>query len=242
MAEIPIQRKQGRNIWPMILGLLALAALAWYLLSRNDTDDTATGRADSTAIAAGAVTTDSASGAMAGGMSAGGAGMSAGTATGAAGGTTAGGALSDADITNVIHEVNAGEIAAGEMAAERASNGQVKAFAREMVQAHGAMEQKGARVATATGAASQGALRDSVVSANTAMSSQLRTAGSGANFDRAYLDGQVAAHQNTLAFLQRAQAQAQNANLKSMIDGAIPDVQKHLERARALQARIGAGQ
>jgi putative membrane protein len=223
----------------MILGLLALAALAWYLLSRNNTDDTATVRADSTAVAAGAVTTDSASGAMAGGMSAGGAGMSAGTATGGANAT---GTLSDADITNVIHEVNAGEIAAGEMAADKASNGQVKAFAREMVQAHRAMDQKGAKLATATGAASQGALRDSVVSANTAMASQLQNAGSGADFDRAYLDGQVAAHQNTLAFLQRAQSQAQNAELKSMIDGAIPDVQKHLERARALQARVSGGQ
>jgi putative membrane protein len=234
VAEIPIQRKEGRNIWPMLLGLLALAAILWFIFGRNR-DNTTAARADSTAVASGAVTTDSAGGAMANGST-----MAAGT-TGATSGTNAGGGsaatLADPDIANVIHEVNAGEIAAGKIAQTKASNADVKAYAREMVTAHTALDKKGVKITGETGA-STAALRDSVVSANKALSDQLQSE-SGTAFDRVYVDGQVVGHQNTLNFLQQAQNQAQNADLKQMISAAIPDVQKHLDRARALQSKVG---
>ncbi|HKH91171.1 MAG TPA: DUF4142 domain-containing protein [Gemmatimonadaceae bacterium] len=233
MAEIPIQRKEGRNIWPMLLGLLVLLAVLWFIFGRRNNDNTAAARADSTAVASGAVT-DSAGGAMANNN------MAAG-ATGATAGANAGSStatLADPDIANVIHEVNAGEIAAGKIAQTKASNADVKAYAREMVTAHTALDKKGVKISGQT-AATNAAMRDSVVNANTAMSSQLQSAASGADFDRAYIDGQVTGHQNTLNFLQQAQNQAQNADLKQMITAAIPDVQQHLERARALQAKVG---
>jgi putative membrane protein len=234
VAEIPIQRKEGRNIWPMLLGLLVLAAVLWFIFGRNKDNATAA-RADSAAVASGAVTTDSAGGAMASGgnMAAGTTGAMAGT--NAASGSTA--TLADPDIANVIHEVNAGEIAAGKIAQTKASNADVKAYAREMVTAHTALDKKGVKLAGETGA-STAAKRDSVVNANKALSDQLESA-SGADFDRAYVDGQVVGHQNTLTFLQQAQSQAQSADLKQMITAAIPDVQKHLDRARALQAKVG---
>jgi putative membrane protein len=233
VAEIPIQRKEGRNIWPMLLGLLVILGALWFIFGRNN-DDTAAARADSTAVANGAVAMDSAGGAM------GGHNMAAG-ATGAMAGANAGSStatLADPDIANVIHEVNAGEIAAGKIAQTKASNSDVKAYAREMVTAHTAMDKKGVQITGQT-AATNAAMRDSVVNANKAMSSQLQSAASGAAFDRAYIDGQVMAHQNTLNFLQQAQNQAQNGDLKQMITAAIPDVQQHLERARALQSKVG---
>jgi putative membrane protein len=226
VADIPIQRKEGRNIWPMLLGLLVILGALWFIFGRGD-DDTAASRADSTAVAQGDVVTDSTAGMTGSGMAAG--------AAGAAGATAA---LGDMDIANVIHEVNAGEIAAGKIAQTKATNADVKAYAREMVSAHTAMDKKGASITGATGA-SNAAIRDSVVNANQAMASQLQSSNSGAEFDRAYLDGQVMAHQNTLNFLQAAQNQAQNADLKQMITAAIPDVQKHLDRAKSLQSTVG---
>jgi putative membrane protein len=222
VADIPIQRKEGRNIWPLLLGLLALAALLWFVFGRDKTDDTAAARADSTAAAGGAVTTDSARG------------MVGHTMAAPAGAT----ALGDADIANVIHEVNAGEIAAGKIAQTKASNAEVKAYAREMVQAHTALDKQDVKISGQT-AATNAAIRDSVVNANKTVSSQLQSASSGAEFDKSYIDAQVQGHQNALSFLQAAQSQAQNADLKKMIDAAIPDVQKHLERARALQSKVG---
>ncbi|HEV7990580.1 MAG TPA: DUF4142 domain-containing protein [Gemmatimonadaceae bacterium] len=264
MAEIPIQRKEGRNIWPMLIGLLVLLAVLWYVFSRrNNNTDTAAARADSTAVATNngsRVTTDSAGGAMANNM--GGAGMTgaAAGATGAAAGSASGtsatsgasgasSTMSDADIAGVIHEANAGEIAAGKIAQTKAKNADVKAFARDMVRDHQALDKKSAPLApgnTATGNTSSspssgnaGGIRDSIVNANKTMVSQLSSTASGAEFDRAYIDDQVQAHQNTLAFLQRAQNQAQSSELKQIVTQAIPDVEKHLARARAIQSKVG---
>ena len=62
MADIPIQRKEGRNIWPLLLGLVVLAAVLWFVFARQRGPDTAAARADSAAVAAPAVRPDSAAG------------------------------------------------------------------------------------------------------------------------------------------------------------------------------------
>src|SRR5205823_3039493 len=107
---------------------------------------------------------------------------------------------------SVIHAVNQGEVDAGKIASTKASNGDVKSFAREMVKDHQAMDSKGSKLASSTGGSTaQNKLSDSVTSANQSVSSQLQSANSGAAFDKAYIDAQVAGHQNALAFLQQAE-------------------------------------
>ncbi len=66
MADIPIQRKEGRNIWPLLIGLLVLAAVLWFVFARQRSPNTAAARADSAAVATPAVTRDSAGGTTAG--------------------------------------------------------------------------------------------------------------------------------------------------------------------------------
>ncbi len=39
MADLNIQKKEGPNIWPWILGALALIALVWVLIEATDGDD-----------------------------------------------------------------------------------------------------------------------------------------------------------------------------------------------------------
>ena len=238
MAEIPIQRKPRRNIWPVLIGLLVLLAVLWYLFyARPHANDATAARTDSTSVASnGAVSSDSANASATSGMGAGTTSSSTAAGTGA-GATTSSGALSDADITGVIHEVNAGEIAAGKLASTKATNDDVKAFARDMVKDHSALDGKDEKLAS--GGASSSAVRDSVTKANAATSAQLTNAGSGAAFDKAYVDAQVTGHENALAFLQRAQSSAQRDDLKKLVADAIPDVQKHLDRARALQSKLG---
>jgi hypothetical protein len=60
VAEIPIRRKEGRNIWPLLIGLIALAAVLWFVFARDSTPDTAAARADSAAVVTPGVTPDSA--------------------------------------------------------------------------------------------------------------------------------------------------------------------------------------
>lgn len=60
MAEIPIRRKEGRNIWPMLIGLLVLAAALWFLFARQRSPEPAAARADSAAVVTPGVTPDTA--------------------------------------------------------------------------------------------------------------------------------------------------------------------------------------
>ena len=50
MAEIPIERKEGRSIWPWIIGLIIVAALIWYFVSRRNGTVATPGRTDSAMI------------------------------------------------------------------------------------------------------------------------------------------------------------------------------------------------
>ena len=60
MAEIPIERKTGRSIWPWIIALIIIAALIWWYVSRRNhntnNNGTTTGRADSAMIIPGHAT------------------------------------------------------------------------------------------------------------------------------------------------------------------------------------------
>jgi putative membrane protein len=224
----------------MLLGLLVLLAVLWFLFARNRNTDTAAARGDSTAVASnGALTRDSAAGTTANGMANSGAASTSTANSGAGTSNSSSAALTDADIISVIHAVNQGEVDAGKLASTKASNADVKSFAREMVKDHEAMDAKGSKLASGAGGTAQNKLSDSVTSANQATSSQLQSAGSGAAFDKAYVDAQVTGHQNALNFLQQAQTSAQSADLKKLITSAIPDVQKHLDRAKSLQSKVG---
>jgi LPXTG-motif cell wall-anchored protein len=52
VAEIPIRRKEGRNIWPLLIGLLVVAGALWFLFARPRSPEPAASRADSAAVAA----------------------------------------------------------------------------------------------------------------------------------------------------------------------------------------------
>ena len=54
-----------------------------------------------------------------------------------------------------------------------------------------------------------------------------------------YMASQVTDHQNTLNALRAAQPAAQHAGLRTLIDAAIPAVDGHLERARAIVTNLG---
>ena len=41
MAEIRVERKEGRGIWPWVLGILAALLVLWYLFGRNNDSETA---------------------------------------------------------------------------------------------------------------------------------------------------------------------------------------------------------
>jgi putative membrane protein len=135
------------------------------------------------------------------------------------------------------------EVQAGRLARERSRNPQVRAFAEMMITAH-----------TATTRELTAALRQ----ANSSITppaqlpesltndlASLRNA-SPADFDLAYMNGQVDGHQNTLNVMQRYAQDGDPGPLRDFAAATAPHVQEHLTRAREIrdvlnQRNDGAG-
>lgn len=167
--------------------------------------------------------------------------VSAGADSLAAGSDLARDDMTDANIMSMIATANAAEVAAGELASTKARNADVKAFARQMVTEHQAMQKEADQLATSAGITPQApANGDSAQRASAASLDSLKTM-TGADFDRAYMAGQVRDHQATLANLQRFQGAAQNADLRTMIGNTIPKVQAHLDKATQVHSQLGGG-
>jgi putative membrane protein len=66
----------------------------------------------------------------------------------------------------------------------------------------------------------------------------LRAAAS-ADFDRIYINQQVAAHKETLTLLSGYAQNGDDAGLKDLATKATPKVQGHLDKAQSLQAKLG---
>ncbi|MGZ8455216.1 MAG: DUF4142 domain-containing protein [Gemmatirosa sp.] len=156
-----------------------------------------------------------------------------------AGGASAAASLSEPDMMGLIGASNAGEIATSRAAVDKATHADVKAFARRMIDEHQAMQGQADQLATKLNLTpgTPAPATSKTQMANT-MAEQLQAATKGEAFDRQYMDGQVQAHQQTLAELQAMQTTG-NAELRTLIQGAIPKVQAHLQEAQQLQGRLG---
>ena len=152
---------------------------------------------------------------------------------------TAGGAMSQAEILTTIGTTNGSEIAAAKIALKKATHADVKRFAQQMIDDHQKMQGDVDKAVTAQNITPATPV-DTMAPAMTSMRNALDSAASGASFDSAYVDMQVRDHQAALDKLNQAASAEQNAELRNVIQQAIPQVQKHLDRARELQKSLSA--
>jgi putative membrane protein len=125
------------------------------------------------------------------------------------------------------------EIQAGGIAATRAKNADVKAFGRSMVTQHTAMSNEMKPLIAAAGQTPA----DKLDERRQGFIDNLKTA-SAADFDKAYIDQQVAAHGEALTLMQGYADAGGDAGLKAGAAKAIPKVQMHLDKAKSIQASL----
>jgi len=147
-------------------------------------------------------------------------------------------AMTDAQILAMLAAANQGEIDAGKMASTKATNASVKSFARDMVTAHTKMLNDGNALAKKLNITPDTAAADSINAMNQSTAATLTAAAKGAAFDSAYVNAQVAGHEYVLDMVKRAEEQAQNADLKSALTAAEPQVQQHLDRIKDIQSKM----
>jgi putative membrane protein len=128
---------------------------------------------------------------------------------------------------------NAAEVEVGKLAADKAQNADVKAFAKHMVDDHSKTISKVESIASKTNVDVK-AKPDLMHKAK----SELLEMKSGTNFDRAYMKAMVDDHTKVVEMLQKEIRDGRDASVKELASKALPEVQKHLKMAQDLHAKV----
>jgi putative membrane protein len=124
------------------------------------------------------------------------------------------------------------EIAAGKLARTNAESADVKKFAATMIEAHTGST---AKIKAAAAKATPEIKPDPSLTSN--QQSQLDDLAKlkGADFDKAYIDGQVSAHEDALSLMKGYAGNGDTPSLKAAAAEIAPKVQEHLDMAKTLK-------
>jgi putative membrane protein len=153
--------------------------------------------------------------------------------------TGAAGGLTDANIVALLDEANQADSASGAYALGKATNSEVKAFAKLMMGEHHALRLAGQQLAQKLNVSPQPPPNDPVQAAAKSEMAALRAAPKGPEFDRTYIAQGVGMHKAVLDLAEQAHGAAQNQELKALIEQARPVLEKHLNQAEELQKKLG---
>lgn len=148
--------------------------------------------------------------------------------------------LTDVNIVALLDEANAGDSAMGKLAATKGTSSAVKEFGRQMERDHHMLREQGQALAKKENLAPQPPSNDTLVTTTSKMHDNLDAMAKGKDWDKAYIDNEVAAHQSVLALLSTAGTAAQDTSLKALIVKVQPLVQAHLTKAQDIQSKLAA--
>jgi putative membrane protein len=147
---------------------------------------------------------------------------------------------SDPQIAHIVVTANQIDIDAGKLAKSKSKNKEVQAFAQQMITDHTAVNKQAGALAKKLGVKPENndtskALKQGAQE-NMANLKKLKDG----QFDKAYVDHEVAYHQQVLDAIDKVLIpDAQNAELKGLIEKVRPAIQAHLEHAKHVQADLG---
>jgi len=154
----------------------------------------------------------------------------------------AAGAPTDPQIVGIVVAANQIDIDQGKLAMSKSKNKEVKDFAQQMVTDHSALQKSvsdlGAKLnVTPADSDTSRSLKSQADETNKKL-----TALKGKAFDKAYIDNEVAYHKQVIdAASSTLIPNAQNAELKTALQGAAPLFQGHLEHAQKVKADLEGG-
>jgi putative membrane protein len=148
-------------------------------------------------------------------------------------------AVSDAQIAQIVVTANSIDIANGQIAIKQSKTASVDEFANLMIKDHTAVNNNATALVTKLGVKPE-ASETSKSLQSQADTEQAKLRGlSGAAFDRAYLENEVAYHQQVLGAISDVLIpNAQNAELKKMLVDVKPAFQAHLDHAKQTLAAL----
>ncbi len=148
----------------------------------------------------------------------------------------------DAQIAAIVVTANQVDIDAGKLAESKASNPQVKAFGKQMVTDHTGVNKQATDLVTKLGVKPEDNPTAQSLKAGGAENVSQLKALTGAAFDKAYVEHEVAYHQQVLDAVDKTLIpSAKNEELKALLVKVRPAFVAHLEHAKHLQASLSKG-
>ena len=146
----------------------------------------------------------------------------------------------DAQIAAIVVTANQVDIVAGKVAEAQSSNAQVKAFGKQMVTDHTGVNKQATELVTKLGVKPEdNPTAESLKKGGEQNVDHLKQL-KGAAFDKAYVDHEVAYHQQVLDAVDKTLIpNAKNEQLKALLVKVRPAFVAHLEHAKHLQASVG---
>jgi putative membrane protein len=151
------------------------------------------------------------------------------------------GVPNDAQIAHIVVTANQVDIDAGKLAQTKASSAEVKQFGETMIKDHSAVNKQATDLAKKLGVKPEdNATSHSLKQGGRDNLAHLRELKKGGDFDRAYVDHEVAYHQAVLDALDKTLVpNAKNAELKDLLVKTRPAFVAHLDHAKMIQSKLG---
>ena len=147
--------------------------------------------------------------------------------------------ITDAQIASIVVTANQVDVDAGKLAKARSANPEVKAFAQTMITDHTGVNKSATELATKLKVTPEdNPTSQSLKSGGDANLATLKTL-KGPALDKAYIDHEVAYHQQVLDALDKTLIPgARNEELKALLVKVRPAFVAHLEHAKHLQTAL----
>jgi putative membrane protein len=147
--------------------------------------------------------------------------------------------LDDSQIAAIVVAANTIDVRYGEIARERAQNPRVKEFAESMIASHAAVNESAGKLVERLGVTPQANDISRSLESSASETRETLSSKSGADFDRAYIDNEVAYHRAVLDALDNLLIpNARNAELRDTLVAVRPSFEAHLRHAQSLQEEL----
>ena len=149
------------------------------------------------------------------------------------------GAPNDAQIAHIVVTANQIDIDAGKIAEAKGANAQVKAFGKQMVTNHTGVNQQAVALATKLKVTPEDNGTSQALKKGAADNVKTLNGLTGAAFDKAYIDHEIAYHEQVLDAIDKVLVpNAKNEELKALIVKVRPAFVGHLEHAKMIKGSL----
>jgi putative membrane protein len=149
------------------------------------------------------------------------------------------GKLSDAEVASVAVIANQSDIDFAAIAKEKSKNKEVLRFAETMTNDHKAVIAQAVALVTKLGVTPQENAVGKGMQADAENTKKMLKAKSGKEFDKAYIDNEVAYHQAVIGAVETVLIpESDNAELKALLTSIVPALKAHLAQAQGVQKNL----